>query len=78
MTSTIITPRSSRVSLPVPDAYIGRQVEVTFMPLNETKQQSKQQFAEMFWGALSKESAEDFIKHTQSIRKEWEDNEVFS
>ena len=36
MSSTIIIPRKSRVSLPVPSSYIGKQVEVKFVLIPET------------------------------------------
>jgi hypothetical protein len=73
MTSTVIIPRKTRVSVSVPPSYIGKYVEVTFA-LKDEKNKPKPaiRLSDMFRGALSKESAESFIKHTQIMREEWD------
>jgi len=74
MTSTIITPRKSRIYVSVPQSYIGKQVEVSFALKEETnKPKSDVPLSEMFRGVFSKEDAESFIKHTQTMRNEWND-----
>jgi len=72
MTSTIITPRKSRVSLPVPSLYIGKQVEITFV-LKEEKDKPNPaiRLSDMFRGVLSKESGESFNEHIKTMREEW-------
>jgi len=47
MTSTIILPRRSRVSLPVPSSYIGKQVEVRFFVREETSTPSQSAIQEL-------------------------------
>jgi hypothetical protein len=72
MTSTVVIPRTSRVSVSVPQSYIGKQVEVTFALKDETdKPKPAVPLSEMFRGVFSKEDAESFIKHTQNMRDEW-------
>ena len=73
MASTVIIPRKSRVYVSVPQSYIGKQVEVSFALKEETnKPKSAIPLSEMFRGVFSKEDAESFIKHTQTMRSEWD------
>ena len=74
MTSTIITPRTSKVSLSVPPSLIGKQVAVTFVLVDEMdKPKPVKRLSDMFRGVLSKESAESFSKHIKTMREEWDD-----
>ena len=73
MSSTIIIPSESRVSLSVPSSYIGKQVEVTFSLIDQPeKPKSSQRLSDMFRGVLSKESAESFHEHIKTMRSEWD------
>jgi len=73
MTSTVIIPRKTSVSVSVPSSFIGKQVEISFT-LKDTTEKPKpvKRLSDMFRGTLSKESAESFIKHTQIMREEWD------
>ena len=74
MTSIVIIPRKSKISLSVPQSYIGKQVEVFFALKEEVnKPKSAVPLSEMFRGVFSKEDAESFMKHTQTMRNEWND-----
>jgi len=74
MTSTIVIPSGSMLSVPIPHSYIGRQVEVTFALVNETNTPKPEvKLSEMFRGVLSKESAESFMEHIETMRNEWTD-----
>jgi len=74
MTRTVIIPRKSRISVSVPQSYIGKQVEVYFALKEEPKKPKPSiPLSEMFCGVFSKEDAESFMKHTQTMRKEWDD-----
>ena len=74
MSSTIIIPRRSRISLTVPSSYIRKQVEVTLVVIDETeKPKPSTRLSDKFRGVLSKESAENFIEHTKAMREEWND-----
>jgi len=73
MTSTIVIPRKSRISLPVPSSYIGKQVEVKFVLIDETeKPKPSTRLSEMFRGVFSKEDAESFNEHVKRMRDEWD------
>ena len=74
MTSTIITPRKSKISLSVPSSFIGKQVAVTFALIDETNtRKPATRLSDKFRGVFSKESAESFIEHTKKMREEWND-----
>jgi len=73
MASTVIIPRKSKVSVSVPQSYIGKQVEVFFTLKEENnKPKPAMPLSEMFRGVFSKQDAESFIKHTQTLRNEWD------
>jgi hypothetical protein len=71
MTSIIITTGAEMVSLPVPPAYIGKRIEVTFTLIDEIAK-PKRKLSEILSSALSKESAESFREHIERMREEWD------
>jgi len=71
MSSTIVVPRKSRISLPVPPSYIGKQVEVKFVLIDETdKPKPATRLSDMFRGVFSKEDAQSFNEHVKTMREE--------
>ena len=73
MESTIIIPRKSRVSLSVPASYIGKQVEVTFVLIEQAeKPKPPTRLSDMFRGVFSKEDADSFNEHIKTMREEWD------
>jgi len=71
MTSTIIIPNKSMVSIPVPHSYIGRQLEITFALVEKTnKTKPEIKLSDMFRGVLLKESVENFMEHIKTMRNE--------
>ena len=74
MSSSIIIPRKSRVSLSVPSSYIGKQVEVKFVLVEETeKPKPSTRLSDKFRGVFSKEDAQSFNEHIKTMRNEWTD-----
>ena len=74
MTSTVVIPRKTRVSVSVPPSFVGKHVEISFALKDATnKPKPDKRLSEMFRGVFSKEDAESFIKHTQTMRSEWDD-----
>ena len=74
MSSTIIIPRKSRVSLSVPSSYIGKQVEVTFALIDKTdKPKPAIRLSDMFRGVFTEEDAQSFNEHVKTMRNEWTD-----
>ena len=73
MTSTIIIPNEAMLSvLPIPPSYIGKEVEVTFTPINGVrKPKSEMKLSDKFRGVFSKEDAKSFVEHTKTMRNEW-------
>ena len=75
MTSTIIIPNEAMLSVPIPPAYIGRQIEVTFALLEETNKPITPEIklSEMFRGVSSKENDYDFFYSVseQVLAKDW-------
>jgi len=72
MTSTVITPQHSRVSLPVPPAYVGKRVRVTFVVIDETVQtKPAARLSDKYRGVFSPDDAKSFNEHTKSMRSEW-------
>ena len=74
METIVITPQKTRVSLPIPSSYVGKPVKVTFSLKNEPVQaKPTERLSDLFCGVFSKEDAENFIKHTKTMREEWDD-----
>ena len=73
MVSTIIIPREPQVYLPVPPAYIDKQVEVKFILIDSAdKPKPTTRLSDMFRGVFSKEDAESFNEHIKKMREEWD------
>ena len=73
METTVITPRKTKVSLPVPSSYVGKSVMVTFTLMEELNQaKPPKRLSDKFRGMLSKESAASLIEHTKAMREEWD------
>jgi len=73
MSSTIITPRTSKISLSVPSAYIGKQIEVKFFLIDDAdKPKPATRLSDKFRGVFSKEDAESFNEHIKTMRSEWD------
>ena len=73
MSSTIITPRTSKISLSVPSAYIGKQIEVKFFLIDDAdKPKPATRLSDKFRGVFSKEAADSFNEHTKTMREEWD------
>jgi len=74
MTSTIIIPRKSRVSVSVPQEYIGKSVAVTLALVGNGDKENKSKhtsIADKYRGVFSAEDAKSFMNHTREMRNEW-------
>jgi hypothetical protein len=70
MIRTIITPEHTDIHLSIPETYVGKTIEITFLALDELEQQPKKTLGD-FWGLLSNEEYLQLKDHTQQARKEW-------
>ncbi|MDR1021888.1 MAG: hypothetical protein LBL94_01205 [Prevotellaceae bacterium] len=70
MVRTVITPENTNIHLSIPENYVGKTIEITFLSLEELEQHFPVTLGD-FWGILSEEEALQLSKHTQQARKEW-------
>jgi hypothetical protein len=70
MIRTIITPEQTDIHLLIPETYVGKTIEITFLALDELEQQPKKKLGD-FWGLLPEEDYRQLKTHTQQARKEW-------
>jgi hypothetical protein len=83
MLRTILTPEHTDIHLTIPEAYIGKPVEVTFLALDELERQRrktmndffsskpKTRLSDKYRGVFSKDAGKSFKEHTQLMREEW-------
>ena len=71
MIRTVITPKSGNIKISIPQKYIGKPIEVTFVSLDELEvTDSKKNMAD-FWGTISDETAKILHEEVNQNRKEW-------
>jgi hypothetical protein len=74
MASTIIIPNEAMLSVPIPPAYIGKQVEVTFALVKEkNKPKSEIILSEISRNGAAKENDYDFFYSVSEkvLAKDW-------
>jgi hypothetical protein len=75
MIRTMITPDNKIFPLNIPEAYIGKQVEILLYATEEIKEETttpKNSMAD-FWGILSDETAIQLHNEVKQNRADWED-----
>jgi len=73
MVRTIITPEDTHIQLDIPKEYVGKEIEVTFLALDEliNDNPGKLTMAD-FWGVISDDTANILHKNVEQSRNEWE------
>lgn len=71
MIRTIITPKSTNIKISIPDEYVGKPIEVTYISLEELEKNSPKKTMEEFWGIISDETAKILHDEVDQNRKEW-------
>ena len=71
MVRTILTPDNTHIELDIPVEYVGRKLEITFLPIDEYNSGKKSTMAD-FWGILSDETTKELHSHINKSRDEWE------
>jgi hypothetical protein len=71
MIRTILRPEHTDIRLSIPETYVGKPVEVTFLALDELEHQPQRNMND-FFGLLSGDAYSSLKKHTESARKEWD------
>lgn len=74
MVRTIITPTDTNISLSIPEDYIGKPIEVTFLALEEIEAKPGSKTMADFWGVISDRTAEVLHQEVEQSRKEWDSN----
>jgi hypothetical protein len=73
MVRTVVIPEQNNILLSIPDAYIGKTVEVTFLALDELNLPSKKTMGD-FAGLLSSNDYQLLKDNAQQARNEWDRN----
>jgi hypothetical protein len=74
MIKTIVTPKDNKLSLSIPDSYVGKEIEVLLYSkdeLLEGKAKPKKSMAD-FSGVLSENDYRALKEHAEQARKEWD------
>ncbi len=73
MIKTIVTPQNNKLSLSIPDSYIGKEIEVLLYAKDELLEEKATQKKSMsdFSGVLSEKEYHSLKEHTEKARKEW-------
>jgi hypothetical protein len=75
MVRTIITPENTNVQLAIPEEYVGKEIEVTVLALDELSGDKPAKFTMAdFWGTMSDDTAKILHKDVEQSRNEWERN----
>ena len=75
MVRTVITPENTHIQLDIPKEYVGKEIEVTFLALDElVKDKPTKLTMADFWGVISDDTAKLLQKKTEQSRDEWERN----
>jgi len=75
MVRTIVTPDKENISIHIPEAYIGKQIEVLLYAVDEVKEIEKlKKKPSDFRGTLNltDQQYQDFQQHVIDSRNEWE------
>jgi hypothetical protein len=72
MIRTIITPANTDIHLSIPENYMGKPIEITYLALEELEQKTMPKTMADFWNTISDETAQKLHNNVINIRKEWE------
>lgn len=71
MVRTVITPTKTNIRISIPQEYVGKPIEVTFLPLEELENKPSKKTMADFWGVISDETAKKLHAEVEQNRKEW-------
>ncbi len=72
MARTIIIPENKTIQVAVLETYIGRQVEITYLALDELEQKPIGITMADFFGVLSEADYKSLKSQTEQARGEWD------
>lgn len=68
MVRTIITPTDTHINLLIPNGYVGKPIEITFLALEELEQKHARKPMADFWGTISDETAHKMHEQLEQSR----------
>lgn len=73
MERTIIRVKTKQIKLDIPQEYIGKEIEITYLSLEELHQEKTIPAKKMkdFWGVISDDTAAKLHKQVLKSREEW-------
>ena len=71
MVRTILIPKKADIHLSIPEEYIGKEIEITYLALDELESKKEPVTMSEFFGILDDKTYEALKKHTEKARKEW-------
>lgn len=74
MIRTVITPTNTNITLSIPEDYIGKPIEITFLALEELEKKPPKKTMADFWGVISDQTAEALHQQVKQSRNEWNNN----
>lgn len=72
MVRTVIIPENTHVQLDIPVEYVGKQIEITYLALDEFGLKPKKAKLGDFFGTISDEAADILRQHVNEVRNEWD------
>ncbi len=75
MVRTIVTPQDTHIELDIPKEYVGKEIEITLLPLDElTENTTGKPTMGNFWNIISDSTAKELRDHLEKGRSEWKEN----
>lgn len=75
MTKTVITPKNNSILLPVPEEYVGKELEVLMYAVEELSENKLHvKTMESYKGILTTEEAEQLQRYVRKSREAWNNN----
>lgn len=71
MVRTVITPTDINITLSIPEDYVGKPIEITFLALEELEPKSPKKTMADFWGVISDQTAQTLHQQVEQSRSEW-------
>jgi hypothetical protein len=74
MIRTVIIPTNTNINLSIPEDYIGKPIEITFLALEELEHKPVKKTMADFWGVISDNTAAILHKQVEENRDEWNES----
>lgn len=72
MVRTIVIPEGKHIQLDIPQEYVGKEIEITYLALDELTKKKPKVTMKDLWGILSQETGDAIQEHITKTRSEWE------